>query len=199
MASPRARLYSHIINTSFVLQEYNLALRDAIGNGTAAGVFFSGAAGNAGSNNDFTNYYPGGYKFPGNVAVANIDETNYLHSSSNWGPKTVQLAAPGTRILSTWIYRDLDNQFYAYETGTSMAAPYVSGAAALALAASGGRVTNAEIADALVATSTRVPELRGKVVANGHINLARLVAWARQRGQQLKDKEQQKPPVGRRR
>lgn len=48
------------------------------------------------------------------------------------------LAAAGARILQA-------NQYYTYATGTSMAAPYVSAAAGLAIAASGGRVTNAEV------------------------------------------------------
>lgn len=176
---------ARVINTSFVLTEANAALRDAIRNGTASGVFFAGAAGNTGSDNDQTNFYPGGFAFPGNVAVANIDQSSSLHSSSNFGAKTVQLAAPGAQILSTWIYRDVANQYYTYATGTSMAAPYVSAAAGLAIAASGGRVTNAEVADALIATSTGAPQLKGKVVANGFINLEKLVLWAVERGKQL--------------
>lgn len=64
---------------------------------------------------------------------------------SNYGGTTVQLAAPGTNILSTWFSREYAGQFYAIRTGTSMAAPYVSGAAALAMAASGGHLTNKQV------------------------------------------------------
>jgi serine protease len=66
---------------------------------------------------------------------------------SNYGATSVQVAAPGTQILSTWIYPSWNGgtQYYTRLTGTSMAAPHVAGAAALAIAASGGTLSNAQV------------------------------------------------------
>ena len=64
---------------------------------------------------------------------------------SNYGGKSVHVAAPGSGILSTASSRLYSGQLYQLDTGTSMAAPFVSGAAALALAASGGTLTNAQV------------------------------------------------------
>lgn len=170
---------ARVINTSFELAQENIPLRDSIGNATAAGVFFAAAAGNAqyssANNNDVSNIYPGGYKFPGNVAVANMNSNNQLNYNSNYGRTTVQLAAPGTDILSTWYRKEYMGQLYAMRTGTSMAAPYVAGAAALTMSASNGLLTNAQVARLMIATSTPLPALKGKVVANGVINLEQLV------------------------
>lgn len=70
---------------------------------------------------------------------------------SNYGATSVDVAAPGTNILSSWFERNAEDpgpfngDFYAKATGTSLAAPYVAGAAALAMAASGGTLTNAHV------------------------------------------------------
>jgi subtilisin family serine protease len=98
------------------------------------------------------------------------------------------VAAPGTQILSTWIYPSWNGgtQYYTRLTGTSMAAPHVAGAAALAIAASGGTLSNAQVANLLVATSTPLPALQGKVVANGVINLDKLLLRATRYGVQAR-------------
>ena len=87
------------------------------------------AAGNDGSNAE---YFPGAYDPI--VAVASTNENDNVSGFSNYGD-WVDIAAPGSQILSTWLVGQgsvEDN--YEYLSGTSMAAPHVSGAAALVVA-----------------------------------------------------------------
>ncbi|KAI3427426.1 hypothetical protein D9Q98_010341 [Chlorella vulgaris] len=177
---------ARVINTSFEMQTVNLALKNAIGAATAAGIFFAAAAGNTayqsiGNNNDVSPRYPASFDFPGNVAVANLNINNVIDRTSNFGGTTVHVAAPGTSIVSTSLFPDWNNysEYYVRKTGTSMAAPCVASAAALAIAMSGGALTNVQVAKLLVQTSTPLPALKGKVVANGVINLEQLVIAAK--------------------
>lgn len=57
------------------------------------------------------------------------------------------MAAPGTSIVSTSLFPDWNNysEYYVRKTGTSMAAPCVASAAALAIAMSGGALTNVQV------------------------------------------------------
>ena len=62
------------------------------------------------------------------ICVASSNYDDQLSSFSNFGPQTVQIAAPGSSIDST-----TPNSTYGFGSGTSFATPYVSGAAALVL------------------------------------------------------------------
>lgn len=66
------------------------------------------------------------------AAVASTQGDDGLSYFSNYGPQSAHLAAPGQNVLSTFSTGDAS---YAYESGTSMATPLVSGAAALLKAA----------------------------------------------------------------
>lgn len=96
------------------------------------------AAGNSGAcatglpNNDTNPVYPASLPYPNLIAVANTDESDALHCSSSYGPFTVDLAAPGTNIVSTLNAQSSAAGYpYNYLTGTSMSAPHVSGTLAL--------------------------------------------------------------------
>ncbi|HYX40573.1 MAG TPA: S8 family serine peptidase, partial [Pyrinomonadaceae bacterium] len=97
-------------------------------------MLFVASAGNLSSNNDTTPYYPASYAAPPNnaanvISVAATNQSDALAGFSNYGATSVDVAAPGVSILST-----THNNTYGYLSGTSQAAAFTSGAAALVLA-----------------------------------------------------------------
>jgi subtilisin family serine protease len=102
------------------------ALQDAIAAQEQDGILTIGAAGNNFSDNDLLPFYPASISLPNVISVAASDRNDSLVSFSNTGRYTVHLAAPGEEILST-----TPNDTYSVFSGTSMAAPHVTGVAAL--------------------------------------------------------------------
>lgn len=84
----------------------------------------------AGNNNNETLFYPAAYNYVVSVAATNQNDKKWQNSSFGY---YVDISAPGEGIFSTWY--DTNNQQHTYTTssGSSMAAPYVAGAAALLL------------------------------------------------------------------
>jgi subtilisin family serine protease len=105
---------------------YDQATKDAIDAMGDAGILNVFAAGNSGTNNDVTPHYPSNYTSPSIVAVAASDVND--NRIFNYGPISVDLGAPGSGILSTISSSD---SAYGLKSGTSMATPHVTGAAAL--------------------------------------------------------------------
>ena len=118
-----------VINASWGSTAYSKALEDAIRAAGEEGILFVAAAGNATTDNDKRPHYPSNYNLPNVISVAATDKNDLLTSFSNYGVKTVHIAAPGKDILSTWL-----NDGYREASGTSMAAPQVAGVAGLILA-----------------------------------------------------------------
>ena len=132
----------------------------------ASNVLFVASAGNAGKDNDATPDYPCNHDLANVICVGATDRADALAEFSNFGARAVDLAAPGVGIPSTII-----NGEYSYEDGTSMAAPHVTGTAALMLA----RAPNASVADlrrALLETVDARPGLAGRVATGGRLNVA---------------------------
>ena len=109
-----------VINISIEIREASPELEDAINYAWSQGVIIIAAAGNDGSQSPI---YPAYYE--NSIAVAATRQNDTLAPLSNYGD-WVNIAAPGFNIYST-----LPDDGYGYKTGTSFAAPYVSGLAAL--------------------------------------------------------------------
>jgi len=167
-----------IISASWGSRMRSKALEDAIRAAGDAGILFVAAAGNDGSNNDRFPHYPSNYDLPNVVSVAALDRTDHLASFSNFGAKTVHIAAPGKAILSTWL-----NDDYREASGTSMATPYVSGVAAL-IVASEPRITMVQLRERLLKTADKLDSLGGKVATASRVCAANSLAGKAQDHQQ---------------
>jgi subtilisin family serine protease len=163
-------------NNSWGGGAFNQSLKDAIDEGGKAGILFVAAAGNEANDNDESAVYPTSYASESIISVAATDRRNRLANFSNYGETSVDIGAPGVDIYST-----LPNGGYGNLSGTSMAAPQVSGAIALLAAAKPG-LTAAELKAAILSTAQPIPALAGKVATGGLLNvheaLRSLGPWA---------------------
>lgn len=117
---------ARVISNSWGGGGYSSLLNEAIQRAISRGIHVVAAAGNESNDNDSRATYPANY--PGVLSVASTDQSDGLSYFSNYGPKSTFIAAPGSGILST-----VPGGFYESLSGTSMAAPQVSGAIAVAL------------------------------------------------------------------
>jgi len=159
-----------VMNNSWGDDQYSQALADAIAVADQHEALFVGAAGNDSSSNDSTPTYPASYDLPNVVSVAATDNTDDLAYFSNFGRRTVDLGAPGVDILSTWT-----GGGYQYASGTSMATPHVSGAAALARAAFPS-ASAAGLKALLLGTVDPDPALAATTSTGGRLNVGNAVA-----------------------
>lgn len=126
------------------------------------------AAGNYGTDNDTTHYYPSDYDLDNIISVAATDESDSLSvwnsfNSSNYGATTVDLAAPGSKIPV------LSGNTTNAGDGTSLAAPHVAGTAALLLSYN-SFITTAQLKEAILESVDKVSALSGKCVTGGRLN-----------------------------
>lgn len=165
-----------IINMSFEVEIAPRSLHDAITAAEAAGVLVVTAAGNSGYDLEKHSIYPASIISQNNLAVAASNQNDHLASYSNYGLHAVGLTAPGglnsetpSAILSTvW----LDNGATQYRTtaGTSMAAPHVSGAAAL-IWNRNPTLTAQQVKARILNGVDTSTNYQGKVITGGRLNL----------------------------
>jgi subtilisin family serine protease len=155
-----------IINASFGFAD-SAALSNAVSTLRDAGVMVVAACGNSSTNVDVTPTFPACYHFDNVVSVAYTTRNDTLAAPSNFGLTNVHLAAPGENITSTFPATD---SFYFSNSGSSFAAPYVSGALALVLARFPGEPYQLAIQRILDGVD-RLPALAGKCATGGRLNL----------------------------
>jgi subtilisin family serine protease len=127
------------------------------------------AAGNSSSDNDAKPHYPASYDLNNVISVAALDRHDQLTAFSNFGATSVDVAAPGQQIVSTWLEHGFQEK-----QGTSMATPFVSGVAALILATNPG-ISVDELRARLLNSVDLLPSLKGKVATGGRINAAKAI------------------------
>ncbi len=167
----------------------NLALKEAIQYAQDHDVLFIAAAGNGhqgvGYDND-TDAKPGvpaSYDNENIISVAAVDSADALGAFSNWGARTVDIAAPGVKVFSTVVqsdkYADSIGAFgfsIAGWDGTSMATPHVAGAAALYWSAHPTK-TWSEVKTAILSSVKPIAAAQGKMTSNGKLNVEALMKY----------------------
>jgi subtilisin family serine protease len=161
-----------VVNDSatFLGTPFEQALSDEIDLLGQHNILFVTAAGNTGHDNDDPSVrrYPCGFDRPTEICVTASDQNDALPSWANYGPATVDLAAPGDEILST-----LRNGTYGYVNGGSMASPQVAGAAALIL--STGDLSVAALKAQILNNVDPVPALAGRVRTGGRLDICKAI------------------------
>ena len=144
---------------------YDQATKDAIDALGDAGILNVFAAGNSGTNNDVAPHYPSNYTSP---SILSVGGSNSLDARVyNYGLVSVDLAAPGVGIRST---TSTSNTSYGNLSGTSMATPHVTGAAAL-LSAYNPSLSVASLKATLLNTVDLLPAFTGFNRTGGRLNV----------------------------
>ena len=177
-----------VINASWGGLGYSQTLYDAINSANNAGVLLIAAAGNGdddgvGDNNDIMPAYPASYNLPNIIAVAALDQRDNRVPFSNYGPNSVDVAAPGVYIWSTvpnWNSTYTGYGILETFSGTSMAAPHVAGLAGLLYSYHDGIQNTAfnlsQVRNTIIRYVDWLPSLNDWIATDGRINAHRAVS-----------------------
>ncbi|GAB4817970.1 hypothetical protein N2152v2_005016 [Parachlorella kessleri] len=158
---------ARVISASWSGDYYSQQLRDTINWAGTLGVLFVNSAGNKGKDLDTNPVYPAALNLPNQLTVASAVWRNNRHelsSFSNYSKNKVHIAGPGEGILSTALGGGTVKM-----SGTSQAAPFVSGAAALLLSV-GPQLTPAQLKDLLMTYAQPSTAFPGKIMT-GVVNV----------------------------
>lgn len=150
-----------ITSNSWGGNSFSQAIKDVI---EAGDSLFVAAAGNNARDTDAIGHYPSAYDSPNILSVAASDNQDSLAYFSNYGASTVDLAAPGVSIFSTYL-----NDGYTSLNGTSMATPHVSGVAGLLLSLETSLSTT-DIKEIILDSTDPISDFEGLFVTGGRLN-----------------------------
>jgi subtilisin family serine protease len=163
---------ARVINASWGFSSASQALSNAVLAVRNAGIILVAAAGNSSANLDVSPVYPACYPFDNIISVGFSTRADTLAAASSYGATNVDLVAPGEQIYSTFGATD---NFYFAQSGSSFAAPFVSGACAL-LWAKYPTETHQEIIARVLNGVDVIPSLAGKCVTGGRLNLRKTLS-----------------------
>jgi subtilisin family serine protease len=168
VSAKQAGVNLRVINASWGCAScFSQALLDEINKAGANDILLVANAGNQSVNLDTNPRYPCSYDAANEICDAATDQNDQLASFSNYG-SAVKLAAPGVDILSTYM-----GGGYQTLSGTSMATPHVSGAAALVLSL--GYQSVGDLRSTLIAAVDPVPSLAGLVTSGGRLDVCKAI------------------------
>lgn len=129
------------------------------------------ASGNKDLNLDIKKSFPATYSldFDNVVTVSSSNIEDKIGTQSNFGSITVDIFAPGENIISTY-----PDDYLAYKTGTSMAAPFISGVVGLLLSFD-NTLTPFDVKKRVIASADTVSDLKGLSVSSGRINASKIL------------------------
>ena len=181
-----------VLNASFGGGLFSQQFVDAINQLNASGILFVAAAGNVDNgtrepNNDLVPHFPSSFDAPNIISVAATNQADALAGFTHFGATSVDIGAPGDNILSTTppcanpgpltCFPDFPANFtatddtYTFFSGTSMATPQVSGAAAL-LWAQNPNLTVQQVKNLLLTNGNIVSGFADKILSNRRLNIA---------------------------
>jgi subtilisin family serine protease len=146
------------------------ALHDAIQTAQGAGHLFVAAAGNDSIDTDVAPHYPSSFALDNIISVGATDNLDELAWFSSFGAVSVDLAAPGDVIMSTYVLFAGQFDDYSWLSGTSMATPHVSGVAGLIMGLQPDW-SYTQVKNRILATTRPLAVLAGKNVTGGVLNM----------------------------